>query len=60
MPKKKTLPPEEETVELLRSILILQLRQLGLDNKKIRKIVGCAMSRVNSVLTNLPKEKKKK
>jgi hypothetical protein len=60
LPKKKALPPDQETVELLRSILILQLKQLGLASGKIRKIVGCAMSRVNSVLTKLPKEKKKK
>ena len=59
LPKKAALSPEQETVELLRTALIVQLKQLGLVNKKIRKIVGCGMNRVDSVLTNLPKEKKK-
>lgn len=58
LPAKKAIPPDEEAAELLRSMLIVQLKHLGVRNHKIRKIVGCGMSRVNAVLRSLPKEKK--
>lgn len=55
MTNKKPLTSEEETVELLRNILIVQLGTAKVPQNDIRKIVGCGINRVNDVLKHIPK-----
>jgi hypothetical protein len=52
---KKTATPEEETVELLRNILIVQLGMAKVPQSEIRKIAGCSINRVNDLLKHIPK-----
>jgi hypothetical protein len=53
---KQKLPAHaEETVELLRNLLIVQLGLAKVPQDKIRKIAGCGINRVNDVLKNIPK-----
>lgn len=52
---KKGPSPEEETVELLRNILIVQLGLARVPQYDIRKVAGCGINRVNDVLKHIPK-----
>jgi len=52
---KQTLTPEEQTRELVRNLLILQLGMAGVPQDKIRAIADCGINRVNDVLKNVPK-----
>lgn len=55
MAKHKQITASEETVELLRTLLIVQLGLAKVPQDKIRKIAGCSINRVNDVLKNVPK-----
>ncbi len=51
----------DDTSELIRTLLIVQLGLAGVPQPNIRSIVGCDMNRVNDVLQLLkPKNQKKK
>jgi hypothetical protein len=45
--------PNDETTELLRTTLIVQLALAGLPQKQIRAVVGCEMARVTRTLKPL-------
>ena len=47
--------PEKETIELLRTMLIVQLGLAKVGQDKIRRIAGCSINRVNAVLKHIPK-----
>ncbi len=49
----------DETHELLRALLIVQLGLAGVSQTDIRKIAGCDMNRVNSILKPILHAKKK-
>jgi len=54
---KKTVAKKtnaEEQIELLRTLLIVQLRLAGVAQKNIRDIVGCDINRVSEVIRLLP------
>lgn len=46
-----------ETADLLRDLLIVQLGLAGVPQRKIRTIVGCDMNRVTDIVRHLPKAK---
>ncbi len=46
-----------ELVELLRTLLIVQLRLAGFGNRQIRAVVSCDMNRVASVTKHLKSPK---
>jgi len=49
----------DETTELVRTVVIIQLGLAGVPQKKIRTIAGCNMNRVNRILNYIkPKAKK--
>jgi hypothetical protein len=52
---KQKPSPGEETLELLRNLLIVQLGIAKVPQDKIRKIAGCGINRVNDVLKHMPK-----
>jgi hypothetical protein len=54
--RKKAASTDEEIVELLKDILIVQLGVARVPQTDIRKIVGCDIGRVNSILKHVPKE----
>lgn len=43
----------DETTELLRTMLIVQLGLAGIGRRQIRQVVGCAMNRVTKTLKAL-------
>ena len=45
--------PTDEATELLRTLLIVQLRLAGLGYREIRAVAGCDMNRVNKTLKPL-------
>ncbi len=51
---------EQETTELLRDLLILQLGLAKVPQDKIRKIARCGMNRVNDMLKHIPKPSRDK
>ncbi|HUE57095.1 MAG TPA: hypothetical protein VMO76_14775 [Candidatus Udaeobacter sp.] len=55
MARTKLVDSDAEIVELLRSLLIVQLGLAKVAQNDIRQIVGCGMGRVNDVLKHLPK-----
>jgi hypothetical protein len=55
MARTKSVEPDVEIAELLRSLLIVQLGLAKVAQNDIRKIVGCSMGRVSDVLKHLPK-----
>jgi len=48
----------DATVEVLKDILITQLGLAGVPQQRIRKIVGCSIGRVNSIVKYLKSAKK--
>ncbi len=53
------MPPKgskqaDNTEELLRTLLIVQLRLAGLAQRNIQKIVGCDVNRVSRVIKHMP------
>jgi|HubBroStandDraft_6_1064221.scaffolds.fasta_scaffold57041_1 hypothetical protein len=60
MARMKAIPTDEQTVEILRTLLILQLGVARVPRGRIRKIVGCSMGRVTDVLRHVPVEKSPK
>jgi hypothetical protein len=57
--KQNAVTSEEETTELLRNLLILQLGLAKVPQDKIRKIAGCSINRVNDMLKHVPKARNK-
>jgi hypothetical protein len=53
--KKKGPTTAEETLELLRNLLIVQLGMAKVPQYDIRKIASCGINRVNDVLKHIPK-----
>jgi hypothetical protein len=56
--KQKAPTPEQETTELVRNLLIVQLGLAKVPQDKIRKIANCGINRVNDVLKHIPKNRK--
>jgi len=52
--------PTDETTELLRTTLIVQLALAGLPQKEIRSVAGCDINRVNKTLKPLKSILKKR
>lgn len=52
MPRKRKRE-SNDTVELLRDILIVQLRVAGVRQQDIRTIVGCDINRVSRIVRHL-------
>jgi len=52
--------PTDETTELLRTTLIVQLALAGLPQKEIRAVAGCDINRVNKTLKPLKSILKKR
>ena len=52
---KKRRENADRVVELLETLLVFQLHALGLDQKRIAKVVGRQMAWVNELLKGLPK-----
>ena len=50
MKKKET---RDELTELVRTLLIVQLRVAGFKQKEIRNVVGCDVNRVSAVLKHM-------
>jgi hypothetical protein len=48
----------DQTSELLRDLLIVELAKVGVSQPQIRKIVGCDMHRVSRIARHLKKPKK--
>ena len=55
MPKKKEQTQQNDTVEILRDLLIAQLGLAGVPQPEIRKIAGCCMNRVNRIVKPIKK-----
>jgi len=53
--KKSEPTRQEETVELIRNLLIVQLGLAGVPQYDIRKIANCGINRINDVLKHIPK-----
>lgn len=49
MPPKKQRKQKDETVEVLKNLLIVELAKAGVPQPQIRKIVGGDMARVNKI-----------
>jgi hypothetical protein len=55
----KKSPHSDETTELIRTMVIIQLGLAGVPQRNIRTIAGCDMNRVNRILKYIkPKVKK--
>jgi len=59
MPKEKGKSVDEST-ELIRTLIIIQLGLAGIPQQGIRSIAGCDMNRVNKILKQLNTKKKSK
>jgi len=58
---KNAQKASDETTELVRTTLIVQLGLAGVAQQGIRRIAGCDMNRVNNILKLLkPKRKSRK
>jgi hypothetical protein len=55
--QKQTDARRDETAELLKDLLILEFAKAGVQQKEIRKVVGCDMLRVSRIAKLLPKVK---
>lgn len=51
--KGKGNAAKDDATELLEDLLIVQLGVAGVSQQAIRKIVGCDMNRVNSIVKHL-------
>jgi hypothetical protein len=58
MPKDKQRKQKDETTEVLKSLLIVELAKAGVPQPDIRKIVGCDMWRVSEIARYFRKRKK--
>ena len=59
MAKKRTRSGEiDQTAELLRDLIIIQLGLAGVAQKEIRNIVGVDMNRINRICKILPPKSK--
>jgi hypothetical protein len=52
---KKKVTAGDDTAELLRNLLIVQLGLAKVPQDDIRKIAGCSINRVNGILKHIPK-----
>lgn len=59
MPKQKR-ENKDETTELLRDLLIVNLGMAGLQNNEIRSVVGCDMNRVSKIVRHIRKRRTEK
>ncbi len=50
---------KDETTELIRKLLIVQLGIANVPQQQIRKIAGCDMSLVTKIIKLLPRKQKK-
>ncbi len=57
--KKRTQKKKNTSEDFLRDILIVQLGLAGLTQHQIRKIVGCEMKHVASILKHFKKLREK-
>jgi hypothetical protein len=57
MPQTKNKPQTDQTAELLRDLLIVELAKAGVPQPAIRKIIGCDMHRVSRIARHLRKTK---
>jgi hypothetical protein len=48
--------PETEQVQLLRTLLIVQLRLAGVPQRNIAKIARCGNDYVSSIIKHIPKD----
>ena len=55
----KTSASSDETTEILKDLLIVQLGVAGVPQAKIREIVGCNITRVNGIVRYLKPQKKR-
>lgn len=59
MPKsQRTQRDANDTVEVLKDMLITQLGLAGVPQQSIRKIVGCSINRVNDIVKHLKSVKR--
>jgi len=58
MPKGKTKSIDEST-ELIRTLIIVQLGLAGIPRQNIRSVAGCDMNRVTKILKQIDTKKKK-
>jgi hypothetical protein len=58
MPKGKTKLIDEST-ELIRTLIIVQLGLAGIPRQNIRSVAGCDMNRVTKILKQIDTKKKK-
>lgn len=57
---KGTGKSSDESTELIRTLVIVQLGLAGIPQQNIRTIAGCDMNRVNKILKQLNIKKKSK
>ncbi len=57
MPKRK-INSSDESTELIRTLVIVQLGLAGIPRQNIRSIVGCDMNRVTKILKQIDTKKK--
>jgi len=57
--RRKTHELKEETTELLRDLLIVQLGMANVSQQDIRKIAKCSISRVNRIVRLLKPQLKR-
>ena len=57
MARKKNKPQIDQTAELLRDLLIVELAKAGVPQPGIRKIIGCDMHRVSRIARHFKKAK---
>ena len=55
--KKRSRSTQDQTIEVLKDLLIVQLGLAEVSQPNIRKIVGCEMRRVSRIVRHLKKQK---
>ncbi len=55
MPKKRNNRIGNETAELLKDMMIIQLGLAGVKQGAIRQVIGCNINRVNAIVKHLKK-----
>lgn len=50
-------PEYDELAELIKTLLIVQLRVAGYGQKQIRDVIGCDVNRVSAVLKHMKRPK---
>ena len=56
---KAKVPENNRVAELLKDLLITELGRAGVPQTEIRNIVGCDMNRVNRIVRNFGRERKR-